>query len=184
MIRLARASKSSFHRRWQEYPISADQLPKSVKLAKGKDLPDYIHESCIGKLVSQRLRDLIVEVEALGNGYSLFPVEINFPDGTRYPDQYYLWDVYRIVDAVDPSLGGVITVAGPVDGKHSWTYIGQGQPRSRETLALKKQVIKDMVAWNDLRFGHYNHFISDELFDQMKAHDMTGFSANSEWSEI
>ena len=184
LIQLVMDSKHVFHNRWNEYPKSAEHLPDAIRLTKGKKLPDYVHTSCLGQMVSQRLKEMIEAVEAPGNGYGLFPVDIYLPDDTKYPDQYYVWDVYRKVDAIDPSLGGVKTVAGPADGHHLWTVASAKEPRSRESLALKKDVIQGMVAWTDVRFGDYNYFIADDLFDQMKAQALTGFSAASEWAEI
>lgn len=165
-----------------EYPRSADHLPSRLRLAKGKALPDYVHDSGLGMLVSETLKSLIEDVEPSGAGYSLFPVNVYLPDGSQYPVQYYVWDVYRKVDAIDPSCVGVKSVGGPVDGNHAWTYAAGGIARSRETLAVKHDVIASMVAWIDYRMiGRC--FISDILFKEMQSQALTGFSAQSEWSE-
>lgn len=97
--------------------------------------------------------------------------------------QYYVWDVYRKVDAIDPNCVGVKSVGGPVDGNHAWTYAAGGIAKSRETLAVKHDVIAGMVAWTDYRMGADRFFISDILFKEMQSHALTGFSAQSEWSE-
>lgn len=177
-----REKKHPFELRKVEYPKSAGHVPSRILFVKGKALPDYVHDSGIGMLVSETLKGLIEDVEPPGAGYSLFPVDVYLPDGSQYPVQYYVWDVYRKIDAIDPGCVGVKSVGGPVNGNHAWTYAAGGIARSRETLAVKHDVIAGMVAWIDYRMPRHC-FISDTLFTQMQSQALTGFSAESEWSE-
>jgi len=167
-----------------ETPKTADMVASCLKLTKGDLLPDYVHETGTGKLVSERLKVLIEGIEAPGQGYQLFPVDIVFPDGTKYGTQYYVWNVYRKVDAIDPALGGVKPVMGEADGNHLWTYSGGAGMYSREKLAVKSDVVAGMAAWRDWRHDNNYIFVCDALYSQMEASEMTGFKPYSEWSEI
>ncbi len=184
LIEVVKAGKHPFWARTLELQRPADMVPKCLTLKKGTELPDYVHESCTGRLVSERLKALIEAVEPADRGFQFFPLDIRLPDNTAYPVRYFAWHVFRKVDAIDPSLGGVKTVSGEPDGRHSWTYIAQGIPRSRKTLGVRKDVIAGMAAWLDYRSHWYNVFIPDALHDAMKAAGITGFRAQSEWSEV
>ncbi|SMX31419.1 imm11 family protein [Actibacterium lipolyticum] len=176
--------KHPFEMRWVEYPRWADHVPNRIRLTKGVALPDYVHDSGFGMLASETLKGLIEDVEPPGAGFSLFPIDVYLPDNSLYQEQYYVWDVFRKVDAIDPSSKGVKSVGGPVDGHHSWTYTAGGVKRTRETLAVKRDVIAGMAAWNDIRMSNGGCFIADALFNKMQFHALTGFSPRSEWSEV
>lgn len=183
LIKLTQAGRHIFELRKIEQPVPDDMVARSLTLTKGKSLPDYVHAFLHGKLVSSRLHDAIVDLEAPGKGFNMHPVEIYHADGSQYPEQYYFWDVFRKVDATDPDCEGIKTVAGPADGTHLWTLASRPTPPTREHLAVRKNVISDFVAWRDFRHGDGYYFICDALYHRMVDDNMTGFSAKTEWSE-
>ena len=90
--------------------------------------------------------------------------------------------MHKKVDAIDPTSEGVKTVAGEIDGKHAWTHVGAQTP---ERLRVLKSVISGLTAWNDFRFQPaFGIFISDALYADMVAQEMSGFKADSIWSEV
>lgn len=171
-----------------ERPWRAEFLPRKLLLTEGTELPDHVHSYPGGNnryahscLVSPRLRDLIETHETAEDGWQFFPVEILNKDGTPY-GTYYAWRVHKVVDGIDASSEGVTSVAGPADGRHSWTYSGERGP---EYLKVRKSVIGGLTAWIDFRFQPFAHiFISDALYNAMKDAEMTCFRANSVWSEV
>ncbi|MBV2360784.1 DUF1629 domain-containing protein [Thalassococcus sp. CAU 1522] len=184
LIEVVKSGKQPFWGRTLELKRPESMVPKCLRLEKGTELPDYIHESVTGKLVSQRMKDAIESEEPAGDGFTFFPIAIKNADGTDYPARYYVWHVHRKVDAIDASFGGLETVSGEPDGRHSWTYVADGIPKSRERLAVRKNVIQDMAVWHDYRFHWYCVFVRDSLFEKMKALGLTGYRAQSEWAEV
>ena len=166
-----------------ERPKTQDLLVKQLKLTKGDVLPDYVHVSPAGRLVSDRLKALIEDVEPAGEGFQFFAVKIESKDGAPYATPYYHWDVFRRIDAIDPNSEGMTTVAGTVDGNHRWTYASGPRPWTKDELILSKTRIAGMAAWNDFRFDRDYVFLADSLHEKMNAAQITGFSAQSVWSE-
>jgi hypothetical protein len=172
----------------EERPWRAEFLPQNLQFETGRELPDYVHSYPGGNndyanshLVSPRLKALIEAQETDADGWQFFPVEILNKDGSEF-GTYYVWWVHRVVDAIDESSEGVETVAGPIDGRHRWTYIGKKTP---ERLKLKHAVIEGLNAWIDFRFyARARIFISDSLFQAMREADMSGFAPDSIWSEV
>jgi hypothetical protein len=174
------------HPFWQEAierPKTEDLLVKKLKLTRGDALPDYVHMSRAGRLVSDRFKALIEEEEPAGQGFQFFAVEIETKDGAPYGSPYYHWDVFRRIDAIDPSSEGLETVSGPVDGNHRWTFAPTSKPKNKDQLILSKARIEGMAAWIDFRFDRGYVFVSDSLHEKMNAAQITGFSAQSIWSE-
>lgn len=172
-----------------ERPWRAEFLPRKLQFSKGKELPDYVHSFPGGNtdldhssLVSPRLKALIESHQTPDDGWQFFPVEILNKDGSPYRDIYHVWWVHKKVDAIDPTSEGVKTVAGEIDGKHAWTHVGAKTP---ERLRVLKSVIAGLSAWNDFRFQPFaGIFISDALYTDMVAQEMSGFEAESIWSEV
>lgn len=171
----------------RERPWRAEFLPRALRFEKGRDLPDYVHSYPGGNntyghssLVSPRLKALIEGRGGDADGWQFFPVDILHKDGTEF-GTYHAWYVHRVRDAIDESSKGVKTVSGPADGSHSWHYSGELRP---DRLKLRKPVIGDLNAWIDNRFFPFaGIFVSDALFQAMKDAGLTGFSAQSVWSE-
>lgn len=175
--------KSSALARAVEHPMPPDAVTKRITLVKGTALPDYIHQSRAGKIVSARLKALIKQHETPGAGYQFHPLDIVLPSGAPYPGAFFIWEVYRKVDAIDPTSESIKPVGGVVDGRHLWTFRSQKKPPTRAQLVLVRDVIEGCVAWVDFRFRDGYYFITDALFEQMQKAGITGFSAHSEWSE-
>ena len=167
-----------------EVPKRREHVPNALVLEKGTELPDYIHDTCIGRLVSQELKEIIDSIEPAGNGFSFFEVAIFEKGGARLPTPYFHWDVYRKLDAIDGSRDGVKTVMGPPTGTHLWTYAGGGIGRGRDHLAVLAREMAGMAAWNDFRFGDSQVFISDALHGATRAAGVSGYEVRSEWAEI
>jgi len=167
------------------HPKQHEHLPEQMMLVEGTELPEFIHESAVGPMVNTRMKDVIESVEPGGDGQQFIPVQIVLPDGSPYNDAYFVWDVYRKVDAVDPSCEGVKNVvAGTPNGNHLWTF-SQG-PRSRDRLAVRKDMIGGMAVWKDFRFRPQYNFISDAMhaaFQGAGVKDYESYS-NSEWDEV
>ena len=176
--------RKSFWKNTLEVPKRREHVPEELVLEKGTELPDYIHDTCIGRLVSQKLKDIIETVEPAGNGFSFFEVAIYGKDGARLPSPYFQWDVYRKIDAIDGSRDGVKTVMGAPTGTHRWTYAGGGIKRCRDYLAVLAERTAGMAAWTDFRFGESRVFISDALHEAMRAAGVSGYEAQSEWAEV
>ncbi|QFT45567.1 hypothetical protein FIU97_03165 [Roseivivax sp. THAF40] len=166
-----------------ERPIPEHLMVKQLKLTKGDDLPDYIHHSPAGHLVSDRLKALIEEEEPAGQGFQFFAVEIKTKSGEPYGTPYWHWDVFRRIDAIDPSSEALESVSGPVDGNHRWSFKSAPKPWTKEHLILSKPKIEGMAAWVDFRFDRGYPFLSDSLHEKTIAAQITGFSAQSVWSE-
>lgn len=173
-----------------ERPWRAEFLPQKLQFSKGKELPDYVHSFPGGNtkldhssLVSPRLKALIEAHQTPKDGWQFFPVEILNKDGSPYKDIYYVWWVHKKLDAIDPTSEGVKPVAGDeIDGRHYWTHIGVKTP---ERLRVLKSVVSGVTAWSDFRFfPSHGIFISDALFGDMVAQSMSGFAAESIWSEV
>ena len=50
---------------------------------------------------------------------------------------------------------------------------------------MLKSVVSGLTAWNDFRyFPSGDIIISDALYADMVAHEMSGFQADSVWSEV
>lgn len=175
--------KHPFWRCAIEHPRTSDLVVTGLTLAHGSALPDYVHDSCAGKLVSAKLADLLQEHEAPGAGYALFPVRICTASGEEYPIKYNVLDVYRKVDAVDPTSPALKSVGGPVDGNHRWTLRSLKAPPTRDDLLLSKSAVRDMAIWTDFRFAEGYFFVSDALHQRMCDQGITGFSVKSEWGE-
>ena len=175
--------KHVFQSRFIERPVPDEMVAQNLTLNRGTALPDYVHAFFHGKLVSSKLHDAIVDSKSASDGFNLHPINIYFPDGRKYPDQYYFWDVYRKVDAIDPDCKYIKTVAGEPDGNHFWTLKSAKSPLTREHLSVRKDIMADLAAWRDVRHHDDYVFISDALHQLMQDRNMTGFSARTEWSE-
>lgn len=164
-----------------------DHLPQKLQFEKGQALPDFIHSFAGGNnkygnasLVSNRLKVLIEQHRSESDDWQFFPIEILHKNGSPY-ETYYAWCVSRVLDCIDETSEGIKTVSGPVDGDHNWTYSGE---RSTERLKLKTSVVAKMNAWTDFRFMAFGYiFVSDALFEAMTNAEMSGFAAQSTWSE-
>lgn len=181
---LSAESRKSFWKNTLEVPKRREHVPDALVLEKGSELPDYIHDTCIGRLVSQELKEIIESIESAGNGFSFFDVAIFRKDGSCYPTPYFHWNVYRKIDAIDGTRDGVKTVMGAPTGTHRWTYAGGGIKRTREHLAVLAEKTTGMAAWNDFRFGDSQVFISDALHAAMRSAGVSGYEAQSEWAEV
>lgn len=172
-----------------ERPWRAEFLPLKLQFSKGKELPDYVHsfpgvntDYDNGSLVGPRLKALIESHQTPDDGWQFFPVEILNKDGSPHKDIYHVWWVHKKVDAIDPTSEGVEPVAGEIDDNNPWTHVGAKTP---ERLRVLKSVIAGLTARNDFRFFPFAAiFISDALYADMVSQEMSGFQADSVWSEV
>lgn len=149
-------------------------FPRKLRFRKGTTCWDYNGATEGGQSVSERLKTLI---EAIEPGVHQFaPVDIFQKDGSFHARCYY-WHVPVAIDAINPDLGGVQTVAGPVDGTQSWT-IAPG----RRNLAVYKAKVAGRAAWFDVRSAAFL-FISDALVSGMRRAGMEGWTISSHWLE-
>ncbi|MCG7522589.1 imm11 family protein [Ruegeria sp. Ofav3-42] len=160
-----------------------EHVARKLKLAEGAELPDFIESSGTGYVVSAKLKGIIELHLSDRDGMTFFPLEIYRKDGTLYSADFFAWNVYRKVDAVDPICLGVATVAGPVDGNHMWTY-RSGGGRTAKGLKLMESEIEGLTAWRDFRFRGDFNFISDALLADMEAEGIEGFEVESLWGVV
>lgn len=171
-----------------ERPWRAEFLPQKLRLYDVDELPDFVpwfpgggNDYCKAQMVSPRLKSLIAAHQSDKDGWQFFPVEVLNKDDTLY-GTYYIWGVHRIVDAIDETSEGMKTVAGPVDGRHRWTFTGAKGP---ERLKLKKSVIDGLNAWIDFRFQPFTQvFVSDVLMQAMQDAGISFVDFDTRWSEI
>lgn len=166
-----------------ERPRAPEHLARKLKLVEGDELPDFIESSGTGYVVSARLKGVIERHLSDRDGMTFFPLEIYRKDGSLYPTDYFAWNVYRKVDAVDPNCLGVETVAGPVDGNHMWTY-RSGGGKTAKGLKLLKSEVAGLTAWRDFRFYSQYNFISDALLADMETEGIEGFEVKSLWGVV
>jgi len=119
------------------------------------------------------------------------PVTIVDAKGDRFSDDYVFWDIYRRVDAIDPT-GEIYTVdGGSADGRHAWVPTGirtkESAARDRDVLRVFKSQFEGMCAWVDFRYGSRVDppiFISDALYTDLLDAQMKGIAHESEWAEV
>ena len=175
------------------FPRQSKHFAQKMVLKKGAFLPEFVEVGYQkgGVMVSRKMRAVIEQHEAAGTGFQFHPVTIVLPDGTVFSEDYVFWDIYRRVDAIDPAVG---TGQDNVDlslGNHRWNRISL---QSKEKLAegpqkrwVFKSAIGDAAVWSDFRYGVdlcMPIWVTDALWADMNAADLTGFSAASTWGEI
>ncbi|MBB3995665.1 hypothetical protein GGR95_003327 [Sulfitobacter undariae] len=167
---------------------SPEHLPQKLQFEKGKKLPDFMTSfpGCnniftSSKLVSSRLKELIEHHRSEEDDWEFYPVDILHKDGTLYAT-YYVWCVTTTLDGIDETSEGIKSVGGPIDGNHLWQEFGELSPAR---LKVRKLIVGGLNAWIDFRFhATMDYFISDALFQAMSDAKMTGFDAQSFWSEV
>ena len=166
-----------------------ETLPKRLQFEEGDSLPDYVHgfpgsstQFSSACLMSQRLMELVDGFKGPDDAWAFHPVEILHIDGSPFETRY-IWCVDRVLDSIDPTSEGVGTVGvGPLDGTHAWQTRGELSPARQRVL---KDVIGDIHAWSDFRYRQWlGVFVSDRLLEAMASSGMTGFKAETVWSEV
>lgn len=177
------------------FPRKPEHFAKKMLLKNCSSLPDFVDKDYLkgGPMVSRRMQAVIERHEAPGAGFQFHPVTVVLPDGSVFSEDYVFWDVFRRVDAID-SAGKVGTIVHKQDlslGNHSWGRVSDHSKQAIEEGPQKrwvfKSVVGDAAVWSGFRYGSHLGmpiWVSDPLWADLKAAELTGFDPGSTWGEI
>ena len=173
-----------------EHPRSAEDVTQVLRLISGDHIPD--DTLWLRGYFSKKFKSIVEQHEPAGAGFQFFPVKIYDRQDNLISEEFYYWDVFRRIDAIDPESPAIKTVAGPADGRHRWT-IGStrstGVRPTKENLRVRKEVMGDFAVWRDYRYDPSKIFMSDAVFDDLMAAGLQGHRDRShafmmQWCEV
>ncbi|MEM7675975.1 MAG: DUF1629 domain-containing protein [Myxococcota bacterium] len=141
-----------------------------------------------GFCVNQAFKNAVESIEP--GVHQFIPFDVYNKDGTRYPDTFYTFHVYTLVDAINFETGGIKKRPGyhydkgnPDDFRYAPGRLDLSKAET-EYRSVFKDRITGRAAWRDKRMPYPYIFASDALVERLKAAKLEGWEAEFYFKEV